>query len=172
MLIYNLINKKISGGKHERESVGKLVSILYRQSHVYINYTLKDLNISSSEYIFMVKLYNNEGISQEELSSLLLIDKAATARALKSLEAKGLLMRQKNLADKRANKVFTTDKGKSYKETIYSALRGWTKLITNDMDENTIDIVLDSLKSMSEKAGSTNYAELFSNGGEVCEKNK
>lgn len=156
----------------KEKSVGKLVSILYRQSHVYINYALKDLNISSSEYIFMVELYNNEGISQEELSSLLLIDKAATARALKSLEEKGLIIRQKNVTDKRANKVFTTDKGKSYKETIYSALKGWTSLITDSMDEKTIDIVLDSLKSMSEKAGSTNYAELFSNGGEVCEKNR
>lgn len=159
-------------GTMKEKSVGKLISILYRQSHVYINYALKDLNISSSEYIFMVELYNNEGISQEELSSLLLIDKAATARALKSLEEKGLVVREKNLIDKRANKVFTTDKGKSYKGTIYSALRGWTKLLTNGMDEKTIDIVLDSLKSISKKAGSINYAELFSNGGEVSEKSE
>lgn len=156
----------------KKKSIGRLTSVLYRQSHIYINYALKDLNLTSSECTFMAELYYNEGINQEELSSLLLIDKAAIARTVKSLEQKDLVIREKDKNDKRANKVFTTDKGKSYKERIYSTLRGWTKLLTDSIDEKTIQIVISSLEHMSEKAGNINYEKLFANGGDISERNK
>jgi DNA-binding MarR family transcriptional regulator len=70
------------------EEFGRWISILYRQFQIYINNALKDLDITSSEYIFLIKLYENEELSQEELSSIYYVDKAATARSLKRLEKK------------------------------------------------------------------------------------
>ena len=135
----------------KEKSIGRLVSILYRQSQVYLNHELKNLNISSSEYIFMMALYDYEGINQEELSTLLSIDKAATARAMKSLEEKGMVYRIKDENDKRANKVFTTDKGKSCEDEIRNALKNWTVLLTEDMEQEKIDFLINSLTSMTEK---------------------
>lgn len=134
-------------------SIGRLVSILYRQSQSYINQALRDLDISSSECIFLKTLYNNEGINQEEISSLLIIDKAATARGIKSLEEKGLVIRTADQNDKRAKKVFTTEKGKSYEEKINNTLREWTELITKGIDEESFNIVITSLTTMIEKNG-------------------
>ncbi len=144
-------------------SIGKVISILYRQSQIYMNYVLKDLNLNSSEYIFIMTLFNNEGINQEELSSLLLIDKAATARAIKSLESKKMVKREKDIFDKRSNKIYTTEIGKLKKEKIKKALKGWTQVLTEGMDEKTIATVFSALTSMTEKVRRINYQEMAQN---------
>lgn len=142
-------------------SIGRLVSILYRQSQQYINCALKRLNVNSSEFIFMMALYNNEGISQENLSDLLQINKAATARAIKSLEQKGFVYRIIDEKDKRAYKVYTTEEGKSCKEKIHTVRKGWTDIIAEGMDEETFNTVYNSLKATTERVKRINYSELI-----------
>lgn len=145
----------------DEKSIGRLVSILYRQSQQYINCALKRLNVNSSEYIFMMALYNNEGISQENLSELLQINKAATARAIKSLEQKGFVYRIIDEKDKRAYKVYVTEKGKSCKEKIHTVRKGWTSLISEGMDKETFNTVYNSLKDTTERVQRINYSELM-----------
>ena len=60
----------------------KCISVLYRQFQAYINNNTKDLGIGASEYIFLIEMYENNNMSQEELSRSLIVDKAATARAI------------------------------------------------------------------------------------------
>lgn len=155
----------------KEKNINRLISILYRHSQIYINYCLRDLGISSSEYIFMMALYNNEGISQEELSSFLLIDKAATTRAIKSLEEKGLVMRQKDVLDKRVNKVFITEKGNANKEKIYAVSNNWTDFLATGMDDKIINVVTNSLADMVRKTQNLNYKELVNNWSDSDEKN-
>ena len=72
------------------------ISVLYRQFQIYINNNTKDLQISASEYIFLMEMYKNDNMSQEQLSKNLIIDKSATARAIKSLEEKEYIIRKKD----------------------------------------------------------------------------
>jgi DNA-binding MarR family transcriptional regulator len=76
-----------------KSSVGRLVSILYRKNQVYLNGVLKPLNITAAEVPVLIHLFGRDGISQEELSSFLVIDKAATARVVQSLLDKGFYAR-------------------------------------------------------------------------------
>ena len=144
----------------EQKNIGRYVGILNRQFQAYINISLKDIDISFSEYIFLVNLYDNEGINQEELSSMLFIDKAATARAIKLLEKKGFLKRETCEKDKRAKNLYLTDKGKDYKEFIYSRLEKWTDFTTKGMDKETIDIVMNGLQFIGERAANANFDDL------------
>jgi DNA-binding MarR family transcriptional regulator len=134
------------------EELGKWISILYRQFQVYINNELKDLNITSSEYIFLIKLYENKELNQEELSSMYYIDKALTARSLKSLEGKGYIERFKDEDDKRAYKVCVTQKALLIKERIDEALKSWDKIISINISNDKIKEVSELLKDMSLKA--------------------
>lgn len=52
----------------------KCISVLYRQFQTYINNNTKDLGIDASEYIFLMKMYGNNNMSQEELSRSLIVD--------------------------------------------------------------------------------------------------
>ena len=84
-----------------KKSIGRLISILHRQAQVYINHALKDYNITSAEHPILLYLWKHNGASQDEISSFLYIDKAATARGIKSLEEKGYVTKSKDNLDKR-----------------------------------------------------------------------
>ncbi|MDD4574200.1 MAG: MarR family winged helix-turn-helix transcriptional regulator, partial [Sphaerochaeta sp.] len=64
----------------KHQSIGRLIAILHRKSQIFTNKALKEFSLTSAEYPFLFALYHKEGQTQEELSSYLYIDKAATAR--------------------------------------------------------------------------------------------
>lgn len=138
------------------KSIGRLMSILHRQSQVYFNCTLKDFNITSAEYSFLMYLLHNDGVTQDDLSTYLYIDKSATARAMKSLEQKGFVLRNKNTHDKRCNHVYLTEKAKEFGPEIINRITQWSKLLTEDMDQDTIDMVYTALESMVAKVEQMN----------------
>ncbi|SMC23357.1 DNA-binding transcriptional regulator, MarR family [Clostridium acidisoli DSM 12555] len=139
------------------------VGVLNRQSQAYISNALKNINISYSECVFLSNLYNNEGINQEELSSILFIDKTLTAKSIKSLEEKGFLIRERCEIDKRSKRLYLTDKGRGCKEEIFSRLEKWINFITDGMDIKTKNVVFNGLRLMSERAASANFDELLQN---------
>ena len=145
----------------ENKSIGRLISVLHRQFQVYLNVALKDVGISSSEYVFLVTLFIEEGISQDELSARILIDKAATARAIKSLEDRGYVRREIDDKDKRIKRVYCTDKAKAYEAQIRKALASWTKFLTEDIDDETENMVFTTLLHMSNKVRNTDFKKLL-----------
>ena len=62
------------------------IVVLYRTYLSYANEFLKDTDVSFSESVVISNIGLAEGISQEEISVKLYIDKAAIARNVKSLE--------------------------------------------------------------------------------------
>lgn len=117
------------------KSIGKYISILYRQAQSYITHQLRPYNIGSGQYIFLLALYEHDGINQEELSKELMIDKATTARALYKLEKSGYVLRETDPEDRRAYHVFITDKARELKPIIYRTVRAWSDLLGADLSE-------------------------------------
>ncbi|MFZ7102404.1 MAG: MarR family winged helix-turn-helix transcriptional regulator [Peptococcaceae bacterium] len=142
-----------------KKSIGRLVSILHRQAQIYINYSLKEFNITSAEYSFLLYLYMNDGITQDELSSFLYIDKSATARAIKSLEEKGYVTKEKDCTDKRCNRIYLTAKARHCKKEIKQRVWRWSEFLTDGLDENTKETLLSVLEKMADKVEKTNLKE-------------
>ncbi|MCI1931879.1 MAG: MarR family transcriptional regulator [Clostridia bacterium] len=140
--------------------MARYVGIFNRQTQAYITAAFRDVDINFSEHIILMNLYENEGINQEELSSLLLIDKALTARTVKSLEEKGYVIR-KVAEDRRFKKLFLTDKAKSQKEYFYSLLKKWEDYTTDWMNQSMKNQVFKGLQTMAEKSASADFAELI-----------
>ncbi|MCF0123537.1 MAG: MarR family transcriptional regulator, partial [Ruminiclostridium sp.] len=69
-------------------------------------------NLTAAEEPFLMAVLNHDGFSQEELTAFVGVDKAVTARAVRSLEEKGYLIRQQDPRDKRQNRVYPTDKAR------------------------------------------------------------
>jgi len=138
-----------------KNSIGRLISILHRQSQIYINCVLKEYGITSAEYAFLLYLYKKDGITQDDLSTYLYIDKSATARAIKSLEEKGYIIRSKDSVDKRCNRVYLTEKAKSHEDEIKKRIFKWSQFLTEDMDEETINMTFTLLEGMVEKVERT-----------------
>lgn len=94
-------------------SVGKHISSIYRRLNILLTHGFKDLNIGSGQYLFLINLYEHEGINQKTLGELLNIDRANTTRAIKKLETIGYVMSVTDSEDKRNKKLYLTQKGHS-----------------------------------------------------------
>jgi len=134
------------------ESIAKWISVLHRQFQIYLNRELKDYDINSSEYIFLVNLYEEDGVSQEKLSASLFIDKAATARAIRRLEQLGYVNRKRDPNDSRSNLVTLTSKGMEMKKFIKSKLTYWTETISEGFTPEEAEDLLRKIKHMSRNA--------------------
>ncbi|MGG3625115.1 MarR family transcriptional regulator [Bacillus gobiensis] len=133
----------------EKESIAKWISVLHRQFQIYLNRELKDYEINSSEYIFLVNLYAEDSISQERLSSNLYINKAATTRAISRLENMGYVQRTKDPSDSRAYLVTLTEKGLEMRKFIKAKLKNWTETISTGLTSEETDDLIQKIKVMS-----------------------
>lgn len=133
----------------KNEAIGKYISEIYRNSCRFFSKEFLKLNLGVGQYIFLIQLYKRDGINQEELSELLKIDKANTARAIKRLEEEGYVIRTRCKEDKRAYNVFLTDKALDIKEEFFGILQSWENNITQPLTEEEIIIVKKILKKIT-----------------------
>ena len=131
--------------KKECEHIGRYISQIYRKGGAFISKELSDLGIGSGQVMFLLELYRGDGKNQEEIADALNIDKGTTARAIQKLEKEGFLTREKDKIDKRAYKVYLSEKGKSAKDTIYNMMDKLEEKRTanlNEEEKNTLIILL------------------------------
>lgn len=122
----------------EKEYFGRYISVIHRQANAFYSKEFCKFDIGSGQYMFMIHLYNNDGISQEELSELINIDKGTTAKAIKKLEELGYITRIKDLDDKRINRIYITEKALKIKEEFLATLTKWENILTSDLTEEEI----------------------------------
>lgn len=77
---------------------------------------LKNLDLTYTQYIAMLVLWDKKTISVKELGKLLFLDSGTLTPVLKSLEAKGLVRRSRSTADERVLIVQLTDNGEALKD--------------------------------------------------------
>lgn len=121
---------------------------MYRKGNAYIGKQLSDVGVGSGQFMFLLELYQKDGISQEELSERLNIDKGTTARAIKKLEEDGFLFRERDKNDKRAYKIYLTNKGNYVKQPILDALKSWEDIITSRLsneERSILDLLLNKI---------------------------
>lgn len=141
------------------EALGKYISILYRQGNAFLTKKYSKYNIGSGQYMFLIQLYANDGLGQEELSSRLNIDKGTTARAIKKLQNEGYIIRETDEDDKRAYKIFLTEKAKEIKEDFFQILGQWNDILTSGLTAEEVEIVLKLMKKVSNNNFSSYYKE-------------
>ncbi|MFW2488652.1 MarR family winged helix-turn-helix transcriptional regulator [Clostridium chromiireducens] len=120
----------------EDESFGRYISVIYRHLHILLNNRLKPYEVGSGQYIFVSAIYNNPGISQKDLTELIKIDRATTAKALLKLETNGYIDRAQNKDDKRYNKLYLTKKGMDFIPILNNIQADLTNMLSQGMDSN------------------------------------
>ena len=79
---------------------------------------LKPFNLTYTQYIAMMALWENKSLDVKTLGELLFLDSGTLTPLLKKLEEKGLVLRQKTNKDGRQLIVSLTQKGKDLKREI------------------------------------------------------
>lgn len=136
-------------------SISRWISILYRYGQGFISRRVEKYNLGSGHYVFLIALYNNEGISQKQMAEYLKIDKSSTAKAVRQLEKEGYIKREIDNNDKRAYKIYLTEKALDIKSELYRVIQEWEALLLSDLSPQEKEMSLKLLKKMAENVSET-----------------
>jgi DNA-binding MarR family transcriptional regulator len=129
----------------KRSPLIKLINKLYRYTQSYTDDTLKRFNLSSGTYPYLLMLSKNEGISQNQISKKLNVDKAMSARAIKRLIDLGYIKKDVDEEDSRAYKLFLTDNAKAVIPEVIGEIDMWVGIISKDSGEEEKKIAVEFL---------------------------
>lgn len=96
---------------------------------------LDELNLTYTQYITMLVMWEEEEMSVKELGSRLCLDSGTLTPLLKSLEGKGFIKRTRSAADERVLLLTLTEDGASLKEkaaTVPSKIAACTNLSSEE----------------------------------------
>lgn len=77
---------------------------------------LDELDLTYTQYIAMMVLWERESVTVKELGTALFLDSGTLTPLLKKMEAKGLITRRRSDEDERSLIVSLTDKGRLLRE--------------------------------------------------------
>lgn len=103
------------------KSLYKWISIMDRLNKTVLSEDLVPLDINTSQYMFILQIYQHGQIPQDELMNVVHIDKSNVTRTLQKLIEKGLVQREHCPTDHRAYVVSLTAKGKTLYKPIFEA---------------------------------------------------
>ena len=96
---------------------------------------LTELDLTYTQYLAMMALWESEPLSVKELGGRLKLDSGTLTPMLKKMEAKGLLSRCRDAKDERRVVVSLTDKGRDLRESALRVPQEMGKCVNLELDE-------------------------------------
>ncbi|MEY8353120.1 MarR family winged helix-turn-helix transcriptional regulator [Lachnospiraceae bacterium 54-53] len=115
--------------------LSKFTGSIYRCTQAYTNEILKQYGLSCGSCSYLMTLYHNDGINQNQISRELDIDKAMSAREIKKLIRLGYVEKEVDRGDARAYRLHLTERGRSVIPDIRQVLHAWNDAVTRNLDE-------------------------------------
>ncbi len=120
----------------------KNITLISQSAALYRDDRLKKAQVSGYQARYILSVYDNEGVSQDKLARIMLVNKSNVARQVSAMEAEGYLERRQSPDDKRVMCVYTTDKGKAIVPLIREVNAAWRNLICEGLsDEDKAELV-------------------------------
>ena len=96
---------------------------------------LDELDLTYTQYISMMVLWERKSVTVKELGNELYLDSGTLTPLLKKLEAKGLLTRKRSTEDERNLIVSITDKGEQLRDRALSVPGSMSKCVNLSPEE-------------------------------------
>lgn len=116
-------------------SIGHVVNIVANKmkQELEVSFEKNNYDITALQWMVLGVIYENNGITQNELSKRSKKDKTNIARITDKLEKKDLIERVQDDIDKRVFRLFTTDLGKTIREKL-------TLIVVEEIKKSTVGI--------------------------------
>lgn len=95
------------------------ISILYRYIQKYLDKYLMPYNIGSGQFIFLLLINENEGITMQKVTDHGDFDKGTTSKSIQKLEEEGYVIVKSDPSDKRVKKLYLTAKANEIMNDLY-----------------------------------------------------
>lgn len=112
------------------------MSTIYRHCQIYYGKRLSKLKISSGQFMFILCICDNAGLSQDNLAEKFHMNKSTIARVAAQLEKDGFIIKKNNAKDKRIYNLYPTKKSDRIYPEIMKIIKEWNKIITMNFTDN------------------------------------
>ena len=102
----------------------KWLSVADRFAKAYLDEQLAPLGINSSQHIYLLKVCDHPGLSQDSLLGSVYVHPSNVVRMVASLEKKGFLTRKPCEQDKRTWQLYPTPRALAIRDQIQAACEG------------------------------------------------
>ncbi|MDB4293137.1 MarR family transcriptional regulator [Maribacter sp.] len=114
------------------KSIGPWLGRTMKMVDYHLNEAFQNagLDLTKEQMVVLKKLFEQDGLSQNELASLTYRDKSSLARLLSKMEKKEYIIREQDDEDKRVNNVFLTERGRA----VFNETRPVIQKVINRME--------------------------------------
>lgn len=116
--------------------INKSISIIERSNILYRNEVFKDYGLKGYQANYLLEIKRNPGISQEQLTKNMHIDKSNVARGLMNLSDLGYITRVQDTNDMRFILLYPTDTGIELAIRVGEIFKQQRNFLLQDFDEN------------------------------------
>jgi MarR family transcriptional regulator, transcriptional regulator for hemolysin len=117
----------------------------------YIDNRAKERGTTRAQWIVLFRLRQQEGLSQVDLADVLELQPISLVRLLDRLVEHGLLERQPDPKDRRANRLFLTRSGRQLVDDLDSLRDAIASDVLRDIPDDAIQASLDTLVDVKER---------------------
>lgn len=119
--------------------ISKWLAISSRNGQIFFAKKFEGLGFGSGQYMFIIGIYENPGLTQDQLAEVISINKGTVANVLKTLEKDGFVERRQNVKDKRIHNLYLTEKGINSYVLIKKTVEEWNDLLLRDIPKDEVE---------------------------------
>lgn len=149
-----------------KEPLGKTVKCLTSDIRRFLDFHLDEYQLGNGQFIIILDVCKNRGISQDILSKNIGVDKTTIAKSLKKLLENGYITKEEDKNDRRSKKIYPTKKA----EDILPKLKTLEILEKEVFSQNISHDEMDIFIKVANRIKS-NIKEYLENGGDSNWKN-
>ena len=113
---------------------------------------LENGELGACHHSYIIAICRNPGITAEELSRRLCVNKSNVARNLSYLEDKGYVRREQSQEDKRAFLCYPTEKMLRVLPRVREIIAEWNSLLTSELDGEELSAFASTLDKIALRA--------------------
>ncbi|MCG8572262.1 MAG: MarR family transcriptional regulator [Spirochaetes bacterium] len=142
-------------------SLGKMIALLSRMNHKYIDTELSDLNFGPGQVPILMILYHHRGINQSDLAQRIGVDRTTIARTIKKLISEGLVERKQNPNRLTEYGIYLTSQGREIYPRVMKTLQHWTEILLEGFSKDEKDQLYSLLSRSLENGARHTQGETF-----------
>ena len=146
------ISNKYKNGMNYQNDFLINVSALYRYTQKYFDKNMAVFNIGSGQMVFLLLIYEHEGISMQQLSEMADIDKGTTTKSIRKLIDENYVEIRTDDTDKRVKRIYTTKKAAGIINDLYRFRNDYVNQLMKNLDEETIDREIAVIQQITQNA--------------------
>ncbi|MDQ0174967.1 MarR family winged helix-turn-helix transcriptional regulator [Bacillus chungangensis] len=112
------------------------------------NIEFKELGLSKGQYLYLVRICENHGIIQDKLAEMIKVDRTTASRAIKKLEAQGLIKKRNDPDNKKIKRLYPTEKGAEIYPFLNREDEHSNKVALSGFSQEEIDLIYHLIRRM------------------------